>query len=482
MPKGIRKTEKNEVSIILNRIGQMVVPVGAKVYPESQCVEFPEGIPVPYGVRIRTARSIEVRFQYKQERVSEPIRGVPTVNFVQMVGKKLNDIQQLIALNKFDDVDYQKEFPKSRRTVAAETISTFYTVREALEDWLASCEGTISVNSMKDYVRAVNNQLIPLKLPEECRVQRHNFVKPGPQTLPPASWALTRVKGGPKREIDASDYEVLGNLPMTLIDIRVVNQLRLWMRKTDVSVKRINNLMIPLRGAFDMALQQQKVTMNPFTLLKPLKRLAGSCSKVEDIDPFSIGEIKAILGKAGADIRNQIIFDFWSGLRTGETLALRMEDCDLPNGRITVRRSISRGVEKDTKTSRERIVYLNQVALDALKAQIALLGAPQGWVFPNPFTKERWSNESKMTKRWYKALEAAGVRPRKPYQTRHTYASMMLSAGESVMFVSNQLGHADFTMVGRVYGKWIPANMAQEGSLIAAQQADAWEEIARGVK
>lgn len=108
-------------------------------------------------------------------------------------------------------------------------------------------------------------------------------------------------------------------------------------------------------------------------------------------------------------------------------------------------------------------------------AQIKLLGAPEGWVFPNPFTKQRWANDSKITKRWRKAIEKAGVRYRKPYQTRHTYASMMLSAGENVMYVAGQMGHADWSMLVKVYGRWIPSGaLTQAGELVATANANNW--------
>ena len=48
------------------------------------------------------------------------------------------------------------------------------------------------------------------------------------------------------------------------------------------------------------------------------------------------------------------------------------------------------------------------------------------------------------------------MRYRYPYQTRHTYASMMLSAGENPLWVAAQMGHKDWSMIARVYGKWIP--------------------------
>ncbi|WP_231990347.1 hypothetical protein [Nitrosomonas ureae] len=45
---------------------------------------------------------------------------------------------------------------------------------------------------------------------------------------------------------------------------------------------------------------------------------------------------------------------------------------------------------------------------------------------------------------------------RTPYQTRHTFASMMLSSGEHYMWVAHQMGHKDWGMIIKVYGRWIP--------------------------
>lgn len=53
-------------------------------------------------------------------------------------------------------------------------------------------------------------------------------------------------------------------------------------------------------------------------------------------------------------------------------------------------------------------------------------------------------------------MKKAGVRYRRPYQTRHTYASMILSAGEHPMWVAKQMGHSDWTMIAMVYGRWMP--------------------------
>jgi len=56
---------------------------------------------------------------------------------------------------------------------------------------------------------------------------------------------------------------------------------------------------------------------------------------------------------------------------------------------------------------------------------------------------------------WMPLLKRAGVRYRNPYQIRHTYASMMISQGENIMWLSKQMGHADAEVTLKKYARWI---------------------------
>ena len=38
---------------------------------------------------------------------------------------------------------------------------------------------------------------------------------------------------------------------------------------------------------------------------------------------------------------------------------------------------------------------------------------------------------------------------------RHTYASLLLSRGESLLYVSRQLGHASVNITADRYGRWL---------------------------
>ena len=45
----------------------------------------------------------------------------------------------------------------------------------------------------------------------------------------------------------------------------------------------------------------------------------------------------------------------------------------------------------------------------------------------------------------------------KPYDLRHTYASLLLSEGVPLVYVSRQLGHAKPTTTLKHYAKWMPS-------------------------
>jgi integrase len=64
-------------------------------------------------------------------------------------------------------------------------------------------------------------------------------------------------------------------------------------------------------------------------------------------------------------------------------------------GAAALRRAVSRGKLKDLKTGQERTIKLYPGARAALEAQVAHSGAQRDWVFPNPFTGDRYASEAK---------------------------------------------------------------------------------------
>jgi integrase len=69
---------------------------------------------------------------------------------------------------------------------------------------------------------------------------------------------------------------------------------------------------------------------------------------------------------------------------------------------------------------------------------------------------EAWTSGQTVRKSyWYPALDLLAIPRRNLYQTRHTFASRLLSEGANPLYVAQQMGHKDWGMIRTVYGKWI---------------------------
>lgn len=135
---------------------------------------------------------------------------------------------------------------------------------------------------------------------------------------------------------------------------------------------------------------------------------------------------------------------------------------------VRVRRASVNKITKQPKTkSGERDVKLFPPALNALQDQKQFSFLADGRVFHNPRTNTPWETDAQIRKTmWQPALKRAGVLYRIPYQTRHTYASTLLSAGENPLWVAQQMGHKDWGMIRKRYGRYIQEIDSSAGSKI----------------
>lgn len=119
---------------------------------------------------------------------------------------------------------------------------------------------------------------------------------------------------------------------------------------------------------------------------------------------------------------------------------------------------VAKTLRDATKTEAgKRDVLLLPPARSALEAQKEHTFLAGDRVFHNPRTGQPWETDAQIRKTcWQYLLKLAAVRYRNPYQTRHTYASTLLSAGENPWWLAAQMGHVDVEMIFRHYGRWIP--------------------------
>jgi integrase len=116
-----------------------------------------------------------------------------------------------------------------------------------------------------------------------------------------------------------------------------------------------------------------------------------------------------------------------------------------PRADDLVERAISLGEEKDTKTGAHRAVRLLQPLAADLKEWRMRSGRPadNALMFPSangaPWTLA--SYQSWRRRAFNRAVEAAGVAHSRPYDLRHSFASLLLHEGRSMIYVARQLGH-----------------------------------------
>ena len=243
-----------------------------------------------------------------------------------------------------------------------------------------------------------------------------------------------------------------------------------WAAGRNVSPKTLGNILSPLRIALDDAVEDELIDLNPLAGFKIKRRRYADGVRIQarQIAPFSVEEREAILSRLVGQEHNLIQFAFWSGLRTSELCALEWCDVDWLRGSVRVSRALTLGCEEPEETKTEaglRDVKLLEPAIEALRSQKAYTFLNGEEVFQNPRTGKRWKGDGPIRESlWIPALKRAGVRYRNPYQTRHSYATMMLMAGEHVMWVAKQMGHTDWSFTARTYSRWIPDDAPEAGN------------------
>ena len=228
-------------------------------------------------------------------------------------------------------------------------------------------------------------------------------------------------------------------------------------KKETLSPRRINAVMNILRGILFEASDRYQFTC-PFYNIKPLK-VAKS-----DVQPFTLDEVKALLAAVREDFRDYYAVRFFTGLRTGEIDGLKWKYVDFSRRLILIRETLVAGEEDETKTiESNRDVQMSQIVFEALQRQFARTGPLKNWVFCN--RQGQPLDHNNVTKRvWYPLLRYLGYTPRRPYQTRHTAATLWLAAGENPEWIARQMGHTSTEMLFKVYSRYVPNLTRRDGS------------------
>ncbi len=256
----------------------------------------------------------------------------------------------------------------------------------------------------------------------------------------------------------AMNYYILphfGNTPISRIGYMDIESFRSGL---SCSAKRKNNILVPMRAVMSFSLRAGFIDKNPMDLVKNL-----TIDK-PDIAPLSMPEVNQFLDVVDPYYRNFFIVAFFTGMRFGEMAALKWKNVSFDQGVIKIRETRVRGEEGRPKTKGSvRDIKMLPPVEKAIKEIQGSTSVISPYVFINRDNNPLLPNSINYHT-WKPALRKAGLEPRSLYQTRHTFATLMLDAGELPGWVQSMMGHESLKMILEKYYSYIKNYQRDDGS------------------
>lgn len=407
----------------------------------------------PTGVEVH-GESLRIWFIYQGKRVRENL-GVPdTPKNRRMAGELRSSVCFAIKTGTFN---FMTQFPNSANAEKFGIVRKQITLLELKKKWLGLKEMELSLGTLGRY---------------DCQL------------------TTTIETLGEHRNICSLNTEDILNARKELLHgwqkVRRSSNLK---SKKGRSVPTVNCYMACLGGMLGFAYKSGYVGTDLMAGISPLAK------ERPNPDPLTSDEYHRVLAACPTlQFRNMVIFAVNTGVRHGELSALAWEDVDTTNWTVTVSRnySLKGNFTLPKTTSGIRTIQLTKPAIDALKEQMALTRMMKSHnvsVSLREYKKQRTdectfifspsvtSMNGKKTmcyvpgsinSAWRSILRRAGIRHRRAYETRHTFACWALAAGANPNFVAHQMGHSSAQMLYSVYGKWMTENNHDQVGLLNA--------------
>ena len=246
-----------------------------------------------------------------------------------------------------------------------------------------------------------------------------------------------------------------GNSPINKISYLDIED---FISDLECSAKRINNLLVPMRGVFKLAHKSGMVEQNIMSMVENRK------VEKPQIHPLSMEDVDRFLECVLPFYRPFFVVAFFTGMRAGEMSALKWESVNFDRKIIRIVETRVYGKEGRPKTnSSYRDIDMLPMVYDALKEQALQTRLRSKYVFLNQDDKPI-EIETLRKNAWTKGLKKAGIDYRPVIQTRHTFATMMVSSGENLGWIQKMMGHSSLKMITDKYFSYIPNMTHNDGS------------------
>lgn len=211
--------------------------------------------------------------------------------------------------------------------------------------------------------------------------------------------------------------------------IRDIENFAVTMYRAGMSSGYIRNCLSLLKRGFDIGIKVNVISFNPVFKIQIPKRI-----RIERY-VYSKEEVRLLLDSAQGELQTILYIAVYTGARIGEILALTKED--IKKEYITISKTISANKKfiGSTKNGLVREVYIV------------------------PELRGKLQNFKRFTHSYHRVVadfKKLCNRLNLPYtglhSLRHTYASLLLNDKVNPLVIKQLLGHADMTMLNKVYG------------------------------
>lgn len=240
------------------------------------------------------------------------------------------------------------------------------------------------------------------------------------------------------------------NVPINTIKATTVQT---FISDYQIAPKTMSNMIGMLSSVFKTAVADDIIEKNPCQFVsKPRVQSV-------EIDPFEQDEIELILDWMTKNHPHMAAFfavAFYTGMRTGEIMALKWRDIDFRRYKIKVCRTMTKGqVKESTKTSDCRIIDIESALDPYIAAHKQFTFMQSEWMFTS-YLGEPFHQIQNVSKTYYEpCLKALGLRYRNIYQTRHSFACLFIDSNAPLNWIKNMLGHSTLQMLLKTYGNRI---------------------------
>jgi len=245
---------------------------------------------------------------------------------------------------------------------------------------------------------------------------------------------------------------------------REVKDFFMGLLKSGLKFRTVELIKDVLSGPLTLAVDEELIMVNPCN--GALKRLGTKGGQAEAYDVYDQKEVAIFLGAAEKyepAYYPLFLTLFRTGTRLGEAVAMRWSLIDWNSGFIMVKQTYRRGKLDSTKTGRARRVDMTDQLTEALKdfrlkkqKESLANGMPMSeFVFCDKTGQPLSQNSARNV--FKRNAKKAGLRAIRVHDTRHSYASILISEGVPIAYVKEQLGHSSIQMTVDRYGHWIPS-------------------------